>query len=211
MTGRDRSGSVRAVLRLLSFVVLVTCAAGAWAQAPAEAPAAAPAAAAPATAPLPAAGSGETAPAVAVAEPKPTMEPELPRSPPPDLAAEDLDVGWALLRTVVVLGIVVMLAWLTLNVGLRKLLGIRPTVGTQLISVLERVPLDQKRALFVVEAAGEVLLVGGGDAGLSLLAKLDKAEVDRLRAATSSGGAVKLSPLVQKLLGRKDVPPPPAT
>jgi flagellar protein FliO/FliZ len=137
------------------------------------------------------------------------MEPELPRSQPPDLAAADLDVGWALLRTMVVLGMVVLLAWLTLNVGLRKLMGIRPAVGTQLITVLERVPLDQKRALFVVEAAGEVLLVGGGDAGLSLLAKLDKAEVDRLRAAGGEGG-LKLSPLVQKLLGRKDVPPPPA-
>ena len=196
MTGADRSGSVRAVLRPLSLVVLVTCAAGAWAQAPA--PELVPTAAAEVAAPLPPAP-----------EPKPTMEPELPRSQPPDLAAADLDVGWALLRTMVVLGMVVLLAWLTLNVGLRKLMGIRPTVGTQLITVLERVPLDQKRALFVVEAAGEVLLVGGGDAGLSLLAKLDKAEVDRLRAAGGEGG-LKLSPLVQKLLGRKDVPPPPA-
>lgn len=185
-------------------MVLVTCAAGAWAQAPAPVdPGSAPAAVA---APAPA---GEPALPPPVADARPTMEPELPRSQPPDLAAADLDVGWALLRTMVVLGMVVLLAWLTLNVGLRKLMGIRPAVGTQLITVLERVPLDQKRALFVVEAAGEVLLVGGGDAGLSLLAKLDKAEVDRLRAAGGEGG-LKLSPLVQKLLGRKDVPPPPA-
>lgn len=183
-------------------MLLVTCAAGARAQAPTPVAPAAVDAPAPAEAPRPVLPPP-------VADAKPTMEPELPRSQPPDLAAADLDVGWALLRTMVVLGMVVLLAWLTLNVGLRKLMGIRPAVGTQLITVLERVPLDQKRALFVVEAAGEVLLVGGGDAGLSLLAKLDKAEVDRLRAAGGEGG-LKLSPLVQKLLGRKDVPPPPA-
>ncbi len=191
MTGADRSASVRAVLRTLALLVVLSCAAGARADELAPAP---PEAAAPAVA----------------AELRPTLEPEIPRSEPPDLAAADLDVGWALVRTVVVLGLVVMLAWLTLNVGLRKLLGIRPVVGTQLVSVLERVPLDQKRSLFVVEAAGEVLLVGGGDAGLSLLAKLDKAEVDRLRQEQPPGGTLKLSPFLLKLLGRKAAPPPPA-
>jgi flagellar biogenesis protein FliO len=81
-----------------------------------------------------------------------------------------------------------------------------------MVTVLERVPLDQKRSLFVVEAAGEVLLVGGGDGSLSLISKLDRAEVDKLRAAAaSSRGPAQLSPFLQKLLGRKDVPPPPAS
>ena len=57
-----------------------------------------------------------------------------------------------------VLGIVVALAYLTLNVGLRKLLGIRTTGGARgLVEVLERVPLDQKRVLFVVRAGDELL------------------------------------------------------
>ncbi|MBL8916486.1 MAG: flagellar biosynthetic protein FliO [Archangium sp.] len=106
-----------------------------------------------------------------------------------------------------VLAMVIGLAWLTLNVGLRRLLGIRPTVGTHLVSVLERVPLDQKRSLFVVEAAGEILLVGGGDGALNLIAKLDRAEVDKLRAVPSSQ-PIQLSPFLQKLLGRKDSAPP---
>lgn len=139
-------------------------------------------------------------------------EPEIPRSEPPDLAGEDLNLGWTLARTMLVLAMVIGLAWLTLNVGLRRLLGIRPAVGTHLVSVLERVPLDQKRSLFVIEAAGEILLVGGGDGALSLIAKLDRAEVDKLRT-TSSSQPVQLSPFLQKLLGRKDSPPspPPAT
>jgi flagellar biogenesis protein FliO len=76
------------------------------------------------------------------------------------------------------------------------------------VSVLERVTLDQKRSLFVVEAAGEILLVGGGDGSLSLISKLDRAEVDKLRAASPSQ-PLQLSPFLQKLLGRKDAPPPP--
>lgn len=136
-------------------------------------------------------------------------EPEIPKSEPPELAAQDLDLGWTLFRTLMVLGMVVALAWLTLNVGLRKLLGIKPTLGTSVVTVLERVALDQKRSLFVVEAAGEVLLVGGGDGALSLIARLDRDEIDRLRTAQRQQPAVQLSPFLQKLLGRKEAPPPP--
>jgi flagellar biogenesis protein FliO len=134
-------------------------------------------------------------------------EPELPKSEPPELAAEELNLGWALVRTVVVLGLVIGLAYLILNVGLRKLLGIRPSVGAKIVTILERVTLDQKRSLFVIEAAGEVLLVGGAEGTLALISKLDAAEVARLRAASPPESAVQLSPLLQKLLGRKDVPP----
>jgi hypothetical protein len=62
-------------------------------------------------------------------------EPELPRSELPlgVTGAEDLDVGWALVRTVVVLGLVLALVYLTLNVGLRRLLGIRPSANVGLV------------------------------------------------------------------------------
>ena len=150
-------------------------------------------------------------PAPAVALPSSgAAEPELPRSEPPELAGSDLDLGWTLVRTMVVLGIVVALAYLTLNVGLRKLLGIRSPTMARIVTVLERVPLDQKRSLFVVEAAGEVFLVGGSDASLTLLSKLDAEAVQKLKASAGGGRdqPVRLSPLLQKLLGRKDAPPP---
>ena len=135
-------------------------------------------------------------------------EPEIPKSEPPELIGQELDLGWTLFRTVMVLGMVVALAWLTLNVGLRRLLGIKPAVGTSVVTVLQRVTLDQKRALFVVEAGGEVLLVGGGEGSLSLITRLDRAEIDKQRAAQQPAG-VQLSPFLQKLLGRKEAPPPP--
>lgn len=164
---------------------------------------------APADAPQPAAVAADSVAPTLPTDGARLAEPEIPRSEPPELAADDLNLGWTLFRTMLVLAMVVGLAWLTLNVGLRKLLGIRPVSGTHLVNVLERVPLDQKRSLFVVEAAGEILLVGGGDGSLSLISKLDRAEVDKLRA-TGAAQPLQLSPLLQKLLGRKGSAPPPA-
>lgn len=136
--------------------------------------------------------------------------PEVPRvDPPPELGPEEFSVGWTLFRTVLVLALVISLIYLTLNVGLRRLLGIRPQVyGRSVVTVLERVPLDQKRSLFVVRVAGEVLLLGGAEANLALITKLDAAEVDRQRAQASPP-AIQLSPVLQKLLGRKEAPPSP--
>jgi flagellar protein FliO/FliZ len=203
--------TLRRYLLALVFALSTGAMAGEVSPPPAPAPTA-PAAMAPA-------GQGADvapAPPAALDVAKPLMaEPEIPKSEPPGLAGEtdgeELSLGWTLLRTMIVLGMVIALAWLTLNVGLRKLLGIRPVVGTSMVTVLERVPLDQRRSLFVVEAAGEVLLIGGSDNSLTLLSKLDRAEVDKLRAARAAGQPVQLSPFLQKLLGRKDAPPPPAT
>jgi flagellar biogenesis protein FliO len=178
-------------LRLLTLSFLLACSAFAQPSAEIAAPQPAPAAV---VAPAPEADR--------------LAEPEIPKSEPPELAAEELNLGWTLVRTMVVLAMVIVLAWLTLSVGLRRLLGIRPVVGTSMVTVLERVTLDQKRSLFVVEAAGEVLLVGGGDGALSLISKLDRAEVERLRSESAKSGPVQLSPFLKKLLGRKDAPPP---
>jgi len=147
------------------------------------------------------------APAPVVAQPVVIPEPEIPRSEPPFESADDLSVGWTLLRTMAALGIVVALAWLLLNVGLRRLMGIKPVVGMPVVSVIERVALDQKRALFVVEAAGEVLLIGGGEGSLSLITKLERSEIDKLRKVQNA--PVQLSPFLQKLLGRKEPAPAP--
>jgi len=211
--------------RGVALIALALCGASALAQpAKVSEPPAAPAVKAPAGEPAADAKTPTADDKAAAAQPDAVAAPPLfdPRAPgdlptngeleqatPPDAIDTEMGLGWTLLRTLVVLGIVVALAWLTLNVGLRKLLGIRPVSrGAPLVTVLERVPLDQKRSLFVVRAANEVLLLGGGDAGLSLLSKLDAAEVERLRPATPANSPVQMSPLLMKLLGRKDAAPP---
>lgn len=154
------------------------------------------------------AGAQEPAAVQLIARPN-APEPEIPVSEPPELLKDgaDFDLGWSLVRTIVVLGVVVALAWLTLNVGLRKLMGIGPAAGRRgIISVLERVPLDQKRTLYVVKAGDEVLLLGASDLSVNFLSKLDAKAVEE---AAKPAGQVTLSPFLQKLLGKKDAPPPP--
>lgn len=187
------------------------------AQTPAKPPEAVPAPAAKA-APTPA-PSTAAAPAPAAAEPaaaEPAATPvaagELGAPVPPGMEEEPESLGWTLVRTLFVLGAVVASIYLTLNVGLRRLMGLQgPSTGRpSLVSVVERVPLDQRRTLFVLKAADEYLLVGGGEQGLQLLSKLDAQAVERIRADRPPAPTVPLTPFLQKLLSRRTGSPPPS-
>ncbi|MCP3060542.1 flagellar biosynthetic protein FliO [Myxococcus sp. K38C18041901] len=162
----------------------------------------------------------ESAPSATPLENTPAKAPEAPRragageapvweDPAIDAAAaaeaEPESMGWMLVRTLLVLGAVVASIYLTLNVGLRRLMGLQSaSPGRQtVVSVVERLTLDPKRALFVVKAADEYLLVGGGEAGLQLLSKLDAEAVERIRAQRPQTNVVPLSPFLQKLLSRR--------
>ncbi|MCY1015447.1 FliO/MopB family protein [Pyxidicoccus sp. MSG2] len=190
---------------------------------PATAPSAQPASApAPAAKPVPAAAAptepakaapaavtdgatpeAKAAPAPADAWEDPTVDPSIDATM--GAAEEPESLGWTLVRTLLVLGAVVASIYLTLNVGLRRLMGLQAmAAGRQpLVSVVERLPLDQRRSLFVVKAADEYLLVGGGEAGLQLLSKLDSEAVERIRAQRPQTNVVPLSPFLQKLLSRR--------
>lgn len=188
----------------------------AWAEAPASAPPAAVQPPAPAPA-APAAGPAtEASPAAPAAAPTTV----LPGSDLPDTFVSEAlppeepeSLGWSLVRTVLLLLAVLASIYLTLNVGLRRLMGLQGvSVGRkQLVTVVERVPLDQRRALFVLKAADEYLLVGSGEGGLQLLSKLDTQAVERIQAERSQPAAnvVHLSPFLQKLLSRRTGSTPP--
>jgi flagellar protein FliO/FliZ len=146
----------------------------------------------------------QRAPSVAI------PEPVIPATEPPELLREgsDADLGWSLVRMVLVLGIVVAIAYLTLNVGLRKLLGLPAGGRKGIVSVVERLPLDQKRTLYVVRAGDDLLLLGGTDLGVTFLSKLDPKLADALPQPAATGQVIS-SPFLQKLLGKKEAPPPP--
>ncbi len=163
----------------------------------------------PVSAPAAAAGSVSQPPPKAELKP-PGADVQLARVEPPDAApVEELNLGWTLVRTFVVLGFIIMVIYVTLNFGLRRLMGISAVPrGQAVVQVVERIPLDQKRAMFVVKAAGEYLLIGGGDGSLQLIAKLDAPEVEKLRLQRLPG--IALSPFLQKLLKRREDPAAPA-
>lgn len=189
------------LLGLFCSLALVAPAAAAEAQPQLQQPAASAAAA-----PTEAAAASPQVPATPAQVAKPPLpEVEIPKSELPDALKDDPDgsIGMALLRTFVVLGVVIMLVWLSLNFGLRRLAGLKgPMGGPSVVTVLERIPLDQKRALFVVKAAGEYLLLGSGEGNLSLVSKLDAAEVEKLLQRPQGGPM--LSPFLARLLSKKN-------
>jgi flagellar protein FliO/FliZ len=138
---------------------------------------------------------------------------ELTSAPPPELSGMEEapeNLGWTLLRTLLLFGAVVASIYLTLNVGLRRLMGLQgmPVGRPSVVSVVERVALDQRRTLFVLKAADEYLLVGGAEGSLQLLSKLDTEAVERIRSERSPANVVPLSPFLQKLLARRDAVQP---
>ena len=75
-------------------------------------------------------------------------------------------------RTLVSLILVVALIYLFARFGLQRFVGLRRPGGSgKLLNIVERLPLDAKHALYVVEYAEERLLLGTGDRGLELLAR----------------------------------------
>lgn len=130
---------------------------------------------------------------------------------PPDPAPEPESMVGTLFRTFLVLGVIVGLIYITLNFGLRKMMGVRGvSLGkASLVKVVERIPLDPKRTLFVIEAAGEYLLVGGADTNLNLIAKLPPEEVARVIAERKVATA-RPHPFLQRLLSRPSPTAAPA-
>lgn len=121
-------------------------------------------------------------------------------------------LGYQLIKTLFALALVVGIIYLTLNYGLRRLMGLKagPLGGRSgVVDVVERIPLEQRRTLFVVKAAGEYLLVGTSEGGMTLISKLDTAEVERIQREQKPS-PLQLSPFFQKLLsGQKKRGPPP--
>jgi flagellar biogenesis protein FliO len=106
---------------------------------------------------------------------------------------------------------VVASIYLLLNVGLRRALGIKGNLGGAGagVSVIARIPLDQKRWLFVVRVAQEYLLIGGGEGSLTLLSKLDKSAVEEL-ALHKAAEPTAMTPFLQRLLSRRGSSKPPS-
>jgi flagellar protein FliO/FliZ len=156
------------------------------------------------------------APPTATPAATPTPPPEAKPAPPdltnPDYASQGLDESPSfagnIFRMLAALGVTLALIYIVLNFGLRRLMGARAIpIGGAVVSVVQRLQVDPKHSLLVVKAAGEYLLVGSADAGMSLISKLDAETVERLQRERAQA-APAMSPFLQKLLSRRGGPPP---
>ncbi len=80
--------------------------------------------------------------------------------------------GAFLVETLVILAVVCAAAWAILRFGVRR--AARPSGS---LKVVARLPLEPRRTLYVVEAAGKTLLVGVSEGAIATLAELDAAAV----------------------------------
>ncbi len=89
--------------------------------------------------------------------------------------AESVPTGYGLylLQTLLALGAVCLLAYVVLRVLARRIHGLGRK--GRLVRVVEHLPLDQRRSLYVVEAGGRTLLLGASEAGIGLVAELERA------------------------------------
>jgi len=106
---------------------------------------------------------------------------------------------WALLQTLVALGIVCSVAYVTLRVILPKLGGLGLRRPTGLMHIVDVLPLEPRRTLYVVEVNGKYLLVGVSEAGLQVMETLDAAAVEKHLAARETS---QPPPLLAQSVGR---------
>jgi len=108
--------------------------------------------------------------------------------------------GWALLQTLLALGAVCALAWVLLKWGASRGFGGASAGGR--VKVLERVALDPRRSLYLVQVGERVLLLGAGDgAAPSLLTEMPADSVAALATPTPRGFADVLAKATRKAPG----------
>lgn len=106
--------------------------------------------------------------------------------------------GWLLAETLVALVAVCLLALVALRWGLRRL-GTPGSFEGARIKVLERVAVDPRRSLLLVEVGPRILLVGTGDGPMTMLAEIDPATLPPLPERRSVG----FKEVMARALGRR--------
>jgi flagellar biogenesis protein FliO len=152
---------------------------------------------------------GATAAATPGAAPAPAPAAAAPGAPAVadgllDVAPEDLaaapttsELVGPMLKTIAALAIVLLVAWLTLHKGMGRLVE-RAQAGKRM-RVIERVSLDARRTLFLVEVDGKTLVLAGGDivrvdAQASSEAPSRAAAFDKILATTPARPTTPSSP-----------------
>jgi flagellar biosynthetic protein FliO len=104
-------------------------------------------------------------------------------------------VGWeSLALSFVSLGAVCVVAWIALKLLAGR--GIGKASGA--IRVVARCPLEPRRSVYVIEAAGRCFLVGVGEGPMTVLSELDAHALPRAAAAAP----LRFADVLARVLGR---------
>lgn len=114
--------------------------------------------------------------------------------------AELPSLGGSIALSFLSLGLVCLLAYVALKWLSRRGVG-RPEGPLQVIA---RCPLEPRRSVYVVSAAGRCFLVGVGDGPMSLLAELDPAAVKASEVPQPAPGAAWAAVLARVMGTKRD-------
>jgi flagellar protein FliO/FliZ len=87
-------------------------------------------------------------------------------------APEEINFGMLIVRMLIFLALVVALIYFVLRKLLPSLMRMT-AFKNQTIRILERVPIDQKRSMLIVEIQDKVYLVGSAEGQINILMELD--------------------------------------
>jgi flagellar protein FliO/FliZ len=87
-----------------------------------------------------------------------------------------VDFTWLFLKTLLAMLVVISLAVVSLRFLLPRLTWNRQIKGRTSFKVLDRIPLDTKKGLYVVEVEGRRLLLGASEHHVGLITELENLE-----------------------------------
>ena len=128
------------------------------------------------------------------------MTPSMSEAVVPGIGWESLGLSFASL------GVVCLVAWGALRLLAGRGAGTRKASGA--IRVVARCPLEPRRAVYVVEAAGRHLLIGVGDGPMTVLAELDG---DKLPGVQEAGAPARFIDVLARALRPRMPSSPGAT
>lgn len=101
---------------------------------------------------------------------------------------EEIDFGMLLLRTFFFLALVCLLIYFVLRKVLPHLVQV-PGIRNRNIKIIERLPLDQKKSLLVVEVQDKAYLLGCSENSINILMELDREKMEvKPPVASGTGG-----------------------
>jgi flagellar biosynthetic protein FliO len=112
-------------------------------------------------------------------------------------------LGGSLAVSLVSLGVVCLIAYLSLRLLSQRGVG----RGSGPVRVLARCPLEPRRSVYLIEAAGRCFLVGVGDGPMTVLAELNASEMAKVEATTEPG--IRFADVLARVLGRRAGSGPP--
>jgi|GEM_PF-1851360 len=115
-------------------------------------------------------------------------------------APEDINFGALILRMLIFLALILLVVF----VVLKKVLPVF-IPGTQFktknIRILERVPIDQRKALIIAEVQGKFYLMGCSDGQINILAELDPEKLREQESIAPRSGS--FSDVLKRVLSKE--------